>query len=172
MMFKEPEQFEFEFIERTLDIIQKYNGEYELTLFINSMVGLFVIPKEKHYDELDDSMMDSNLLAKIKLACIDKSIKPDGELSLQHISRRMRNAISHGHIRFEAAADPYGRTYAGIERVCFFDDKNQEKKKLNYQSYEFTAKIDVNLLKEFVVSFANAVKDKCSDIDSATTPLK
>ena len=154
MMFSEPVSFEREFVERTKSILQSYNGDYETTLFINAMLGLFIIPKEKRYDEISDEILDGSLLEKIKNVTKDRTTTT---LPLKDIVRRMRNAIAHGHIVFEAEKDPYGNIDDEIQRIMFYDDKKHESKKDNYNLYEFSAEFSLPLLREFVDALSEAL---------------
>ena len=151
MMFGQPAKFEKEFIERTKQNLAEYskgNGPYEITQFINSMLGLLIIPKEKHYSAINDSMIDPGLLARVFACCKAYDNKP---LSLQYVANHMRNATSHGHLLFEAEKDPFGKVGTEIARITFTDINPQTKNKT------FEAKFDINLLKGFVLAFADAI---------------
>lgn len=160
MMYAEPEAFEKEFIVRTKDIVHKYSGQYEITLFINTMLGLFIIPKEKRLDVITDSMIESSLLEKVKKCCKDKS--KANPLSLQDVAKRIRNSIAHGHFLFEAEKDPSGKVGSDIIRISFYDDRFHRNKK-DYNTYDFTAKFDVPTLKEFVFAFSDAIMSQIGD---------
>ena len=160
-MYAESKHFEKEFITRTKEIVQNYVGDYNTTLFINAMLALFIVPKETNYDKIDDTMIDTNTLIKARKHCRDKT--KTEPLSLQYIVRRIRNAIAHGHILFEAEKDPYGNIDNEIRRVSFFDDRNSNNIGKNYNSYEFKARFSISDLKEFVFAFADSMLVKMGE---------
>ena len=147
MMYGDSINFEKEFIQRTKENIcalEEVESSYDVTQFINSMLGLLIIPKEKHYKQLEDSMIDSTLLRKVKSRC-----HPAGDL--QYIVRRLRNAVSHGHLKFEAEKHSDGTIGDEIKRITFRDED-----KIGSGGV-FTAKLEVDLLKKFVLAFADAI---------------
>ena len=40
---------DYDFIKRTLEIIDEYQGDNDVTLLINCCLGLLILPKEKHF---------------------------------------------------------------------------------------------------------------------------
>lgn len=147
MMYGNPINFEKEFIQRTMEnicVLDKAEGSYDVTQFINSMLGLLIIPKEKHYEQLEDSMIDSELLQKVQRCC-----RP--ARGLKYTVRRLRNAVSHGHLTFEAEKTPYGTVGSEIKRITFRDEDKKGAGGV------FTAQLEVDLLKSFVLAFADAI---------------
>ena len=147
MMFGDSTNFEKEFIQRTKENIcalDKAGSPYDITQFINSMLGLLIIPKEKYYKQLQDSMIDSTLLQKVLSCC-----RPSQ--NLQYTVRRLRNAVSHGHLKFEAEKYPDGTIGDEIKRITFRDEDKNKPGDI------FIAKLEVDLLKRFVLAFADSI---------------
>ncbi|HEX3035873.1 MAG TPA: HEPN family nuclease [Thermodesulfobacteriota bacterium] len=137
----EYEIFERDFIVRTLRIIQQYeeyvpvSQQFEVTLLINCLLGLLVLPKERCYVDIPD--VPINQLEGWGL-CADH-IKAGRYHSLNEIIRGMRNSVAH--IRFRALGN--GSEITDIE----FSDRS-----------EFKAVIPVNCLKTFVTKLAQSVR--------------
>jgi len=51
-----------DFIRRTLHIIEHYDGPYGVTLLINCLLGLIVLPKEKDFNGINDSKLNFSAL--------------------------------------------------------------------------------------------------------------
>ncbi len=118
----------------------------DVTFYLNSMIGLLVIPKEKLYYDITDDMMDSNLIGKVK-ACVAKGYKTE----LKEIVTHLRNSVSHGHISFVGEKPPLNSKPAIITDIIF---KDYSDKKYTKQSYEMT--IGIDLFKIFVTEFSAA----------------
>lgn len=147
MMYSDPINFEKEFIQRTkknICALDKAGSPYDITQFINSMLGLLIIPKEKHYVRLQDSMIDSSLLQKVQSCCHPAE-------DLQNTVRRLRNAVSHGHLKFESEKHPNGLIGDEIKRITFRDENKKRPGDI------FVARFEVDLLKRFVLAFADAI---------------
>lgn len=152
MMYSNPRNFEKEFILRTKEnirILDDNGGPYDVTQFINSMLGLLIIPKEKYYHQINNSMIDPELLRQIRSCCCLESG------SLRHIIIKLRNAASHGHLNFEAGTHDDGVEINHIKTVIFrdYDDYNSP----HPTQINFEARIEIDLLKRFILAFANAI---------------
>ena len=135
-----------DFISRTKENIQYGNHPYEITQFVNSLIGLLVLPKEKYYHNIKNNMIDSELLNKIQQCVIINT--PEKDLDLKYIIRRMRNAISHFHVDF--TVDPNTREISGI---IFSDyDPNNNKNRSN-----FKISLTPELIKTFIYQFSDAI---------------
>jgi len=101
------ELFERDFIVRTLDIIQKYDKyvprkeQYEVTLLINCLLGLLILPKERCYvnipknklsDLIDWGLTQENI---ISWGSRSNNINPDHYETLLEVVHKMRNSIAH-----------------------------------------------------------------------------
>lgn len=143
-----------DFAGRTLDNYQNYQGDYDVTQLINSMIGLLVFPKEmcfkKQQDKLNDTLISKNLLDSMQRCVVEnKENGLDlGTANLRDIVRHMRNALAHGG--FEANThDPKVET---IKKITFTDDYTRGP---IHTVFKITVSID--LLREFLIEFAKAV---------------
>lgn len=87
--------FNYDFIERTLEILKTYRGPYEVTQMINCAVGLLVLPQQKLAHHLPIMDLDDSGEFGIYKSNIRKC---NGEYSFNNVLRHIRNGISHGHI--------------------------------------------------------------------------
>ncbi len=116
-------QIEIEFIARTLDLIDQYEGvrkqfhaenQYNHTLLINCLVGLIILPKEKTLSHIPRERLDlQKTLAQcgIKQSTFNKEIKDTRELF-----HRLRNAVAHFGIQVESDTKENQ-----IDRIIFTD---------------------------------------------------
>jgi hypothetical protein len=108
-------QYDRELISRTIELNKKYKGIYNITLLMNSLLSLIVLPNEKKSyrniqflkNEIIAVPQIQNLLAKNdfifeeggnikKKAGIDTFVP--NPRNLQHFLKKIRNGISHQHI--------------------------------------------------------------------------
>jgi DNA polymerase III psi subunit len=148
----EYKDFEYDFIKRTLEDLQIYNGKYDVTALINSCVGLLVIPKENLFEKIP-----TNLLEDIKRDFgINKSnvmyIAPErqtlqfdnyDECNIRNIVTHIRNAIAHGRIRQESTCE------GQIASLEFRDELRGTK--------TFEAIMTVDEFRAFAISVADEV---------------
>ena len=95
------DRIEVDFIERTLELICKYeeDEDYEVTLLINCCLGLLVLPKEKHLNSIPDKKIPatSDLWGlsrhSVTVDC------PCCGYKLSNVIRRIRNGICHFKIK-------------------------------------------------------------------------
>ena len=128
--------FKKDFPERTIDILKNYKGKYEVTLLINCLTALLVLPKEFFYKNIPEEIPCGWGLTKEHITTV--SCEACGD-KLREIVRHMRNAIAHLDIK--TTNDKNGN----IERVKF---ENRSK---------FIAEIPVDDLKTFVIKLAQHV---------------
>ena len=108
-------QYDRELIRRTIELNKSYKGIYSITLLVNSLLSLIVLPHEKkgyrNIQFLKSNIIDvpqiHNLLAKDDFIFVEggniKKIAGNDTFvpyprNLQHFLRRIRNGISHQHI--------------------------------------------------------------------------
>jgi hypothetical protein len=90
---------EKEFVNQTLHILQNYEGPYGVTLLLNCLLGLIVLPQERYFGHTED-----NRLGIKELGIDDEDIKSwgdireDGKTGAQ-LLRCMRNSIAHIQIK-------------------------------------------------------------------------
>lgn len=124
------------FFERTYENLEKYkklnkddkeNYPYEVTMTINSLLGLLVFIKENKKAKLEDFQVD-NLIAKQEI---------ETDTSGKEFLRHMRNAVAHGNL----IVNEDGKKE--IESITFYDRNFDTKKK----TFEITLTIaDMELL--------------------------
>lgn len=105
-------QYDREIIRRTKELIETYDGEFTITLLMNSLLSLIVLPKEFSKDRnmkfLDDLIVDVEVIKTViskkdfmfKEGVYSKKGKPDvpNPRNLDNLLRKIRNGISHQHI--------------------------------------------------------------------------
>lgn len=142
-------QQEFDFIERTKSILEQYDSfqipkkeRYEITLFLNCLTGLLVLPQQKWNEFLPTDIINEkewgikpNHISVIK----DKKLN-DEDKSIKNVVKHLRNAISH--YKFTA-----------------FSNSNEEIKSIKFEDFTpkkektFEAEIPVSALRKFIDKF-------------------
>ena len=151
----EYEIFERDFIVRTLKIVEQYekhvmtnvpkNEQFEVTLLINCLLGLLVLPKERCYGSVPalplDQLKDWGLVHGFirSWGSHPKNLKPEHYGTLLEVVQRLRNGVAHTRVR------PLGNG-SEITELEFTD--------LN----GFHAVVPVDNLKTFVTRLAQSVK--------------
>lgn len=124
MSFPSTSHFDISFIERTRANLEKYKGDYDFTMLINSLLGLLIIPneciikgeKQFKYDFLNKNLTEFNALKRVfnsdKFDFIDGGVvkqeqrfywisnnsgceRAAKEVKLGEFIRRMRNGFAH-----------------------------------------------------------------------------
>lgn len=117
------DQIDIDFIQRTLEIIDQYEDirkhfpsekQYNHTLFINCMVGLIILPKEKTYSRIPTEKI--HLQKILDERGIRKSRFNEGIRDTQQLFRRLRNAIAHFGIEVMSETGENK-----IDRIIFYD---------------------------------------------------
>ena len=152
MMYAQGNDFVKDFAKRTRKNYEKAaSGPYEITQLINSTVGLLIIPKEKQSDAISDTMLNNQLLQKMK-SCVMVNTYPKS-LTLCQICRHLRNAISHSRMEFDAGRPSSPSKPLAIQNIIFRDEHVEN----NIIVAEFEIKVSVDLLREFLFAFSDAV---------------
>ncbi|MFZ5809259.1 MAG: HEPN family nuclease [Chloroflexota bacterium] len=151
----EYEIFERDFIVRTLKILNQYetlvmgkvaeSEQFEVTLLINCLLGLLVLPKERCYVSIPELSLDQLTEWGLAPEFIQSwgnhphNLKPEQYCTLLEIVQRLRNGVAHTHVK------PLGN---GNEITKLeFTDRNG-----------FRAVVPVQNLKIFVTKLAQSVK--------------
>lgn len=126
---------ERDIISRTKKILEQYDtyvptrdqSSYRDTLFINCLVGLLIIPKEKWFDSLPTEIVNRNDwgISDSDILLIKGDLK-----SVQQVARRIRNSISH--YNFKVLGDGSGQ----LEKIKFEDRDG------SIETFEATIKIE------------------------------
>ena len=93
------DDFENQFMIRTLEIIKEYDGKYDATILVNCLLGLLVVPREKSYERIpNDPIADiykwgipiESIISYGKCSCGDAHPK-----TLRQLVRSLRNSVAH-----------------------------------------------------------------------------
>ena len=133
--------FDNDFIQRTLDILLDYKAPWEVTLLINCLVGLLILPKERLFDKIPD--------VNIQELTDDWGIKPEHITNihcrscghkLRNVIRQIRNSVAHMRVR------------------AFSNGKDIEI--FEFKDTGFSARIPVEALKIFAIKLATTVSER------------
>ena len=142
----EIKNFDKEFVERTKKIIENsliVKNEYDITLLINCMLALVVLPIEKTSES--NKKFQDEITNKLKEMDVVKKSTNEGSLF-----RAIKNALSHLHIEI--------KNKNGIIYKIIFRDKKHNKSEC-HTMLEF----DTTQLKEFAVYVANQHLERLSN---------
>lgn len=136
-----------DFYIRTLHILNNYKGDYDVTLLINSMLGLLVVPKEKFWREMDDFQISNEISSLTNN--IQENTYP-GDQTIKNIVKHLRNAVAHGKMTIFGEESNYPGAIAKINTIEFIDEKNP---------YRFVIRFTVEELKNFLIDFATNISE-------------
>jgi hypothetical protein len=139
---------EFDFVDRTRKIIEQYDksaipkkDKFEVTLFLNCLIGLLILPQQYWYDDLPTEIISQK---EWGISPEHISLMKQGETkNIKDISRHLRNSISH--YRFKA----FENSSAEISRIQF-EDIDQSGNKT------FEATIPLGNLRQFVIKLSES----------------
>ena len=105
--------FETEFVQRTLALIDQYNEmievqgkpfreQYNYTLTLNCLLGLIVLPKEKALSFLPADRLTQLLKTNMGL---QESQLPGPEMTLRDLILKMRNSVAHFSVQVVSVTD-------------------------------------------------------------------
>ena len=130
--------FEVEFIQRTKAIIDSYSTPFENTLFINTCVGLLILPEQRLYDHLP-----KDVVSEKDWGISPDAIKVEKNKDVQTTARHIRNAISHNGIQFSSEN---GVDITHIQITDYTSD--------NHTTESFRMESPIDKFKRFVLAFA------------------
>jgi len=151
--------FEVDFISCSLELIKQYEdhvmpnvphqSQYEVTLLINCLLGLLVLPKERHLSKIPDTPLTQtpewgiqpNHIVNAGKNCEGERRMAD-TITLRQVVTDMRHSVAH--ILFK----PYG------------DGQQIKDIELRTDRSKFKAKLSVTEFKSFVQKLAEAVIDR------------
>ena len=103
--------FEQDFMRRTLTLVNDYGGNLDATLLVNCLLGLLVLPKETLYEKIPKDDFDS--LSKWGIR--SGSIKPgkcayghEHQPNLRQVVKKLRNAVAYFKVEPFNAGDKVG----------------------------------------------------------------
>jgi len=139
------DEFQLDFMRRTLKVVQDYQGPYDATLLLNSLLGLLIVPKESSLDRIPQDP-----LAQLAAWGVSpRSIKAFGRCqcgtahpeTLRQLVKGLRNAVAH--FRFRPLH--HDRKCVGFA----FDDRSGFKAELNLEEMrELTERLATHLANE------------------------
>lgn len=141
-MVVEEKSIEKDFVERTLHILENYDGPYGVTLLVNCLLGLIVLPKERDFNHVlqnkdlsfdDLGLEDGDILSWGKIK--------EEERDVARFMRCMRNSIAHIHIESISAEGE-------IESLRFIDKSG------------FEAVMGIEKIKTMVKKFASCLAQR------------
>lgn len=136
----EKTMIEKDFVLRTLHILENYDGPYGVTLLINCMLGLLVLPKEKDYNNISDRdhIHFSDLgIAKEDIASWGNIA--EGDRTAARFIRCLRNSVAH--LQIESISED-----GEIEGLRFCDHCG------------FEAVFPINKLKKFLIKLSQQMR--------------
>lgn len=116
--------FETEFVQRTLALIEQYNvmiedkpfnEQYNYTLTLNCLLGLIVLPKERALTFLPSVRLTQELKTEMGL---HQSQLPGPEMTLRDLIKKMRNSVAHFSVEVESVSEA-----RLVDRIVFKDDQ-------------------------------------------------
>lgn len=159
------ETFDVEFILRTQKLIQEYRGTYNITLLLNCLLGLIILPTEFYsrksrtfftkqltdYKEIEEliKIISFNPTKRDKKG---KGFKPD-EKTLNILIKKIRNGIAHQQIE---CVDKKGKWVSVTIR-----DFN----KFNNNNLELELTWTIKQLKEFSIFISGKYIDEINNIN-------
>lgn len=136
------DEFESDFITRTVDIMVQYPRPYDPTMLLNCSVGLLILSRERMFDRIPTCPVKEWGIGP-KEAIDFGASKIDAPDSVRNFMRQLRNCLCHSCF---AMYHEEGRC-AGIHF------------KSNMKNNSFEARIPLKTLKYLMVTLAHALKD-------------
>ena len=102
--------YDVDFVERTKHVLAEYDGEYRLTVLLNCLIGLIILPNERSQRNIPElwniNIEDIPLCSDLKINIfnpIKGRNRNTGEITyypktLKIFLKKMRNGIVHQHI--------------------------------------------------------------------------
>lgn len=141
------DEFERDFMQRTLEIVRQYRGAFDATLLINSLLGLLIIPSERTLNKIpEDPIGDLEKwgISPTSILSFGKTREQDERPeTLRLLVRRLRNAVAH----FRIKPIHTNRVIEGFD----FSDRNGFKARIKLVEVKvFVEKIASHLEKQYV----------------------
>lgn len=131
------EKINMDFIDRTVHIIENYTGPYGVTLLINCLLGLIILPKERDYNNISKKLefCDLGIRHEIK----SWGTVPAKERTAFHVLRCIRNSVAH------------------FQMEMLWEDGEIRALRFHDQA-GFVAEFAIDRLKEFVLCLAAFIR--------------
>lgn len=95
------QDFQVDFVKRSIDILNKYNGEFPFSNLLNCTLGLIILPFEKgsNVEVWEKLIEEIDVLKKVQIKNFSPKYKNiDEPKSLFNFLRRIRHAFAHQNI--------------------------------------------------------------------------
>lgn len=136
--------FERAFIQRSLKLVQEYQGPHDATLLLNCLLGLLIVPKESCLKAIPLDPVEELHKWGISPSSVEDFGTSNGEddnpRSLRGLVWRLRNAVAH--FRFRPVPE------RGEVKAFYFHDKSG-----------FRATVKIEELREFVELLAKHLRE-------------
>ena len=147
MMPANEKEFVKDFVKRTLHNYESLkNGPYEVTLLINSCIGLLIVPKERSL--IEESKISKVTAQKLK-DCMENNTYNE-ELTVTNLIRHIRNGISHAKFEFIAENPPQKGDSLQIKSISIQDENTNTHEKM-------TMIIPIDVLHSLCYEIAEAI---------------
>ena len=153
MQYLKGNAFIADFAERTLKNIEssEQNSPYEITLLMNSLYGLLVVPEQRGYEKLNFIKLDSEIYNSFCKSIKSPQKTSAGVMDLQVLMRHMRNAIAHVNLEF-------GSEDGKLSKIKMYDGIGckscKQCKTVGGKAYLFYIDVKIVDLRKFVIEFA------------------
>jgi hypothetical protein len=116
--------FERLFMQRSLELVDTYEGEYETTQLLNTLIGLLFFPNERMSNLIPDkSLLDIEAWGFSPDCIVNAGThKTPQEINLRELVRRLRNAVAHCKV------SPFPNDQRPCEGFLFSDRNKFEAK--------------------------------------------
>lgn len=116
--------FERLFMQRSLELIDTYNGKYETTQLLNALIGLLFFPHERMRELIPKASLQELEAWDFNPKCIVNAggNKEPQELNLRGIIRHLRNSVAHCRV------NPFPNDHRPCEGFFFADENGFEAK--------------------------------------------
>lgn len=129
-------QQEFDFINRTKEIVKQYDSlvvknremrkeeKYDVTLFINCLVGLLILPEQHWFKNLPNTIISE---AEWGISESQVIFIKEAKKTVKDVARHLRNSVSHYNFTFSNCSDE-------IERINLKDFIDKKKKHKTFEA--------------------------------------
>jgi len=163
------EEFDIEFISRTERILKGYKGQLNITLLLNCLLGLIVLPSE-YYNRKSRTFFDVELKDIPELTSHFTNIhfnptkrKKNGwvadKKSLKNLIKKIRNGVSHQQIECIGSKAKWNEITIRDYNIG------------NHHNLELQVSWTPKQLKEFALYVAERYKSEISKLNNPVKPL-
>ncbi|KZN16194.1 MULTISPECIES: HEPN family nuclease [Pseudomonas] len=136
--------FERLFMQRSLELVDTYQGEYESTQLLNGLIGLLFFPNERMPDLIPEKSLQDIEAWGFSQDCIINAgaNKKPQEINLREIIKRLRNSVAHCRV------EPFPNDHRPCEGFFFADRNGFEAKIPTDQIKNLMRKLLTHLLEK------------------------